>query len=887
MGKTLFIAEKPKVANEIMKSPRFRHSQKYTGSKPYYGYYENDHYIVSWCRGHLLELKNPEEMDPKYKVFSLEHLPLIYEPAYKVKQENAEQLQILVKLLQRPDVDHAVNICDADREGELIYREVYEFAGVNKKQSRVYKSSFEAAELERALNRLESASKYDGLAYSAKARQYLDYLLGMNITRGCTTKLAQNKFLLSSGRVQMCLLNEIRQRELAIENYREQSYYHLQLITDLGLKPVMKTEDPVLNPSPLRSLGEDLKGQYLVVEEFKEGTRKKNPKLLYNLTDLYKDAHAQLQINAETSRKHIQTLYEEGFITYPRSSSRHLPTEQVDRVKGVMQALAKSQYSFLVQSVDIEAIDVKHKTFNDELVSSHFAIIPTTKQYQEEGRPEIEKQLYSLVVKRFVGNFMRPAVYLVREVSLIDAMGNIYQTKESVLREKGFLEVFQEEVEEESVEVFKIPIMQKGQELQICDFELQESKTKKPALHTESSILTFMETAGRKIDDEHLKELMKGKRIGTVATEATFIPALHEKNYIAIEKGKITTTPIGRSFIEQFPVSQVKDPLYTAEMEGMIYRIEKNEMSYKEFIVQTNEFIQKITQEIIKIPDAVSYNLIENWKQQIEVCKCPCGNGIILDRGKFFGCSNHPNCNVGFPKRIKEKTIPAAQVKKLFEENKTDVIKGFKSNGKEFSAYLAFINGEVSFNLPTVEELSLGRCPKCQNGHILKRDTFFGCSDYQSGCNFAIFAKIKGKKLSDSQIKKLLKNRVTDFIHGFKGDYGEFTAAIRLKEDLRICFERPTTADRTVGKCPLCQSRVIIGKTNYLCEQYKKDCDFIISGMILEKKITANQIKKLLEKNMTDTIQGFKSKKTGELFGAKLTYDSAQKRLTFINEKKK
>ncbi|OTY45872.1 DNA topoisomerase, partial [Bacillus thuringiensis] len=381
MGKTLFIAEKPKVANEIMKSPRFRHSQKYIGSKPYYGYYENDHYIVSWCRGHLLELKNPEEMDPKYKVFQLEHLPLIFQPSYKVMQENAEQLQILVKLLQRPDVDHAVNICDADREGELIYREVYEYAEVNKKQSRVYKSSFEAAELEAALNRLESASKYDGLAYSAKARQYLDYLLGMNITRGCTTKLAQNKFLLSSGRVQMCLLHEIRQRELAIENYKEQSYYHLQLVTNLGLTPVMKTEDQVLNPLPLRSLGENLKGQYLTVEEFKEGTRKHNPKLLYNLTDVYKDAHAQLQINAETAKKHIQNLYEEGFITYPRSSSRHLPTEQVDRVKGVMQALAKSRYSLLVKSVDIEAIDMKHKTFDDDLVSSHFAIIPTTKQY--------------------------------------------------------------------------------------------------------------------------------------------------------------------------------------------------------------------------------------------------------------------------------------------------------------------------------------------------------------------------------------------------------------------------------------------------------------------------------------------------------------------------
>lgn len=359
------------------------------------------------------------------------------------------------------------------------------------------------------------------------------------------------------------------------------------------------------------------------------------------------------------------------------------------------------------------------------------------------------------------------------------------------------------------------------------------------------------------------------------------------KNFIDIEKGKIITTPIGRVFIEQFPVQQIKDPLYTAEMEEMIYRIEKNEMSYENFIAQTNAFVQKITQEIIRIPDTISHNLIETWKQQIEVCQCPCGNGIILDRGKFFGCSNHPNCNMGLPKRIKDKIIPVVQVKKLFEENKTDIIKGFKSNGKEFFAYLAFVNGEICFNLPTVEELSLGQCPKCQKGHILNRTTFFGCSEYQNGCDFMLAAKIKGKKLSDSQIKKLLNNHVTDFINGFSEENGEFTAAIRLKPDLSICFEFPTTEDRTVGTCPLCQSRVIIGKTSYICEQYKKSCDFIISGMILEKRITASQIKKLLEKNITDTIQGFKSKKTGELFGAKLTYDTVKKRLTFINEKKK
>ncbi|MGS2751772.1 DNA topoisomerase, partial [Bacillus zanthoxyli] len=172
----------------------------------------------------------------------------------------------------------------------------------------------------------------------AKARQYLDYILGINVTRGCTSKLARNQFLLASGRVQMCILNEIRQREIAIQNYKEQTYYNLKLLTENGLSPVMKTEDQLIDPSPLQKLGDSLKETNVIVTEFKESTRKKKPKLLYNLTDIYKDAHAKLKINAETAKKHIQSLYEEGFITYPRSSSRHLPTEQVERVKEVMAA---------------------------------------------------------------------------------------------------------------------------------------------------------------------------------------------------------------------------------------------------------------------------------------------------------------------------------------------------------------------------------------------------------------------------------------------------------------------------------------------------------------------------------------------------------------------
>ncbi|PHC48718.1 DNA topoisomerase I [Bacillus toyonensis] len=882
MGKTLFIAEKPKVAVELLKSPRFRNSQKYPGSKPYYGYYENENYIISWCRGHLLELKHPEEMDERYKEFKFDHLPIILEPEYKAKSDSLEQIQILVKLLNRPDVDHVVNSCDADREGELIYREIVEHAGVNKQESRLFISSYEAAELEGALNRLEPGTDYDGLAQSAKARQYLDYILGINVTRGCTSKLARNQFLLASGRVQMCILNEIRQREIAIQNYKEQTYYNLKLLTENGLSPVMKTEDQLIDPSPLQKLGDSLKETNVIVTEFKESTRKKKPKLLYNLTDIYKDAHAKLKINAETAKKHIQSLYEEGFITYPRSSSRHLPTEQVERVKEVMGALEKSAYVNLVQQVNPSSITKKHTTFNDELVSSHFAIIPTTKLYVGTNRNPLEKQLYDLIVKRFIGNFMKPAIYLVREVHFIDQEANTYSTKEKVLQEKGFLSVFQEDIEEGSVEAFQIPILREGDSFRIVQYDLIESRTKKPAYHTESSILTFMETAGRKLDDEHLKELMKGKRIGTVATEETFIPKLLERSYIDVTNSQIRTTNIGRAFIDAFPVDEIKNPAYTAEMEGMIYMIEKNEMKYEEFVEKTNTFVKDTVEQLGAMDDKVSDSIINTWNQQIEVCKCPCRKGKILHKGNFYGCSNYPECEISLPKKIKEKVIPEAQAKKLFEDKKTDLLKGFKSNEKEFSAYLVLHEGKVKFQFPTQEELSFGKCPKCQKGDMLHRKTFYGCTEHKNGCDFMLPAKMKGKAIPGNQMKKLLQYKTTDFINGFQGEKGEFTAAIYMEADGSLKFRFPTTEDRTIGKCPLCKSRVLVGKSNYLCEKYKKGCDFIIFGTFSGKNLSSNHVKKLLEKNVTDQIKGFISNKNGKKFDARLSYSVQEKRLKFL-----
>lgn len=897
MGKTLIIAEKPKVANEILKSSRFRNSTKHPGSAPYFGYFENNEYIVSWCMGHLLEVMNPEDHDPALKAFKFDNLPIILDTKYKPKKELTEQLNILDQLLKRNDVDHVINAADKDREGELLFREVYEYSGVDKKLSRLWLSSYEPAELEAGLNRLLPGSDLDSFADSARARQYLDHLLGINITRGCTSKLAKNTFLLASGRIQMCLLHEIRKRELEIQNFQEKTFYNLVITTDNGITAQLKTDIQYLNPGPLNDIANKIINKPLKVQKYDDKDKKKHPKQLYNLTDIYKEAHAKFKTNAEVTKKHIQNLYENGYITYPRTDSRNLPVEMVEKVQNTFDMLQTSNdYSKMAAMVDNSVISEKHNTFNDELVSSHFAIIPTLKEYNTEGRPQLEKDLYDLIVKRFIGRFMSSAVYKSREILLIDEENNEYFASEKILIEPGFLAVFKDETEEDVTSTFTIPEVKLEDSLIVTNTNLTEGKTRRPALHTESSILTFMETAGRTLENEDLRILMKGKRIGTVATEETFIPKLLQRKYIETDKsGKLTTTEIGAKFVDSFPVEELKNPEYTAELEGEITSIANHEISLDAFKQKANDFAQLVIDKLAALNENITETFIQSWNHQVEICDCPCGNknAKIIDKGEFYGCSHYPECKISLKKKLKGKTIPPGQIKKLFVDKKTDIIKGFKTEeDKEFSAYLVLEEGKLKFKFPSAEELSLGPCPKCKTGFMLQAKTkedqpFYSCSAWKEGCKFTLPGTLLKKELPISEIKKLLKNGHTDFINGFisKDKGNEFTAAIVLKEDLSIAFQMPTKEDRSIGKCPLCKGSVLVGKSYYLCENYKETCDFIINPVILGKQITPNQVAKLLDKNITDLIKGFKNK--DKTFDAKLSYDSTEKRIKFVFEQKK
>ncbi|MCE4051665.1 type IA DNA topoisomerase [Bacillus sp. Au-Bac7] len=890
--KTLIIAEKPKVAHALLQLSRLRGSQKVEGSMPYYGYYENEEYIVSWCRGHLLEVMNPEEHDEKYRLFNIEHLPIFLDLKYKPVKASEEQLEILVQLLRRNDVDHVINACDADKEGELIFREVFLEANVQKRLSRIFKSSHEKEELEVAFNQLLPGEDFESLWHAAKARQYLDHLLGITITRGSTSKLANNQFLLASGRVQIVLLQEIYKREQEIKQFKEGNFYHLLLDLENKLQVQLKTENQQLDPKPLLDMGNRLKGSKVTITSFEEKNKKANPKHLYNLSDIYKEAESKFKVGAMEVKKHIQTLYDEGFITYPRSDSRHLPTSRVGNVLDAIDTLQLNPaYTKFMSMVEREKITSKHKAFNDELVTSHYAITPTSKRYAEEGKAPLEKDLYDMIVQRFLGVFMPSATFLVRKLVAEDELGNEYVASEKILVDPGFLACFKEEMEDDVQKEFTIPSLHNGDSFIIDSFSLKEGKMRRPSLYTEASLLTFMENAGKHIDDVNLKELMKGKRIGTPATVETFIPKLVGRKYIQMDgKGRLTTTETGAKFITVFPFEKIKNPAFTAELEGEIESIIRKELSFDDLKQKTDTLAIDIVKELKQVPPHVTASFVKEWNKQIEIFTCRCKKGKMVDKGRFYACSNYPQCKETIPKVIKGKELSETQLKKLMETGETDQIKGFKNEENTFDAVIYFAeNGQLK-----MKKFVFAQCPKCQDGDIIKRDgnkekVFFSCSNYKNGCTFSLPAMIKEKKIPDSQIKKLLTKKSTDFISGFVSDQGkEFTARIILKPDFSLQMAFPTIDDRTLGKCPLCGERVLVGKQYYLCEKYKDTCDFILSPSILGKKIPSSQIAKLLDKNITDTIKGFKKKdKEGETFDAKLSYDKENKRVAFVFEKKK
>ena len=547
MSKTLIIAEKPSVAVDLAKVLGSFSRQD--------GYLENRQYIVSWAFGHLLELAEPEDYDLAFKRWDIGLLPIL--PAdFKMQEISSgrKQLGALKKLLRSGDVGGVVNACDAGREGELIFRRIYQAAKSDKPVKRLWLSEATPAAVREAFRRLRESRELDSLAAAAEARSEADWLVGINSTRAYTCRHSR---LLSLGRVQTPTLALVVNREKEIRAFKPAPYWELWATfkkesgeTYRG-KRFKDKVDRLNSRDEAQSILSRLGNQGEVVRVEQRET-KEQPPTLFNLNDLQKEANKKYGLTAQQTLDAAQALYEKHkLLTYPRTDSRHL-TEAIvsDTLAGRLSALAGSEYATLVP----KSMPVLGKRYADgSKVSDHHAIIPTAARPDLSAMGENEKLVYDLVVRRFLAMFYPDARYAVTKAAT-DVNGEMFLSAGKVELDPGWKKVYKPEEEKKDDDAQTLPPLKQGEQVAVEKAEAVEKSTKAPSRYTEATLLAAMENAGRFAEDEDLADTLRETGgIGTPATRAAIIETLIKRTYIKREKKTLVPTPDGETLIDLAP----------------------------------------------------------------------------------------------------------------------------------------------------------------------------------------------------------------------------------------------------------------------------------------------------------------------------------------------
>lgn len=671
MNKTLIITEKPSVAMDISMVLTDDFSRRD-------GYLESNQKIISWAVGHLIELAMPQDYDKKYVKWNIEDLPILpIEFILKPKEATTKQLNILKNLLKRNDVTNIINACDAGREGELIFRYIMQFTSCNKPHQRLWLSETTDSAIRNAFNNLKDSSEMENLSKAAIARSQADWLVGLNATRAYTTK---HNTKLSVGRVQTPTLAIIVNRELEIENFKVIPYFELE--ADFGYKSKWfknnldrfsnKTEAEAV----LKMFSKKDKGK---VEKMEEKEIRENPPMLYNLNDLQKDANKMLGLTANQALEVAQKLYEAKLITYPRTDCRHISVAIAESMPDRLNALANTE---LAEYINEATGDIKSKRYTDDSkITDHIAIIITDNEADFNFLSKTEKEVYLMVAKRTLAIFFPVCISKKVEITTI-CKNETFLSKGSVTLMQGWKRI----LKEEETEKYDLPNLQEGQEVTLKDIKLLEKETTPPKRLTEGDLLSAMENIGRKIEDSELKEAIVEKGLGTPATRAGIIERLIKVAYVERKKKVLVPTEKGKYLIS-IVSEDLKSPETTAEWEYQLLEIEKGNYSNKEFINNISQFTMDIVKAVTEM------EVTKDFKKDFKTLgNCPLCSRPVVENKKGYGCSGYKDgCKFIIWKEVAGKKISEAQAKKLLEEGKTGLIKGFKSKkGNNFDAYLIY-----------------------------------------------------------------------------------------------------------------------------------------------------------------------------------------------------
>lgn len=761
------IAEKPSVAREIATVLGAKTKRD--------GYYEGNGYAVTYTFGHLCTLKEPNDYKPHWKRWDLNNLPMLPEKfETKVSGDSGikKQFNIVKSLFEKADV--VINCGDAGQEGELIQRWVLNQAHYKGKVQRLWISSLTTEAIKEGFENLKPSENYNNLFYAGFSRAIGDWLLGMNATRLYTLKHGGYKQVLSIGRVQTPTLAMLVNRYKEIENFIPQPYWELQTFYRDTLFAYeegrfLKVEDGQAAAAKVK--GDDFE----IVSISKKNGKEYAPKL-FDLTGLQVYCNTKFGFSADETLKIVQKLYEMKVVTYPRVDTTFLPNDVYPKVSGILQKL--TNYKELMQPLLGKKIKKSSKVFNDKKVTDHHAIIPTGMQTSLQYN---QQQVYDIIVKRFIAVFYEDCS--VANTTVIGKVADVnFKTTGKEILKKGWRIVFESEnsLKKESG---ILPTFSKG-EKGSHEPTFLEKQTKPPNQFTEASLLRAMETAGKQVDDDELRDLMKENGIGRPSTRANIIETLFRRKYIKRNKKQILPTVTGIQLIDIIQNDLLKSAELTGTWEKQLKDIEKGAYSAKEFIVNMKKMVDNLVYEVRSETKRANISHINNkTKKSITKAKqnsakglidttCPkCKQGILIKGKKAYGCSAYKTgCGFVLPYKVYDKKISEKQFIRLLDKGSTVNLKGFKTETGTIEGLLRFEDNYQLKLEPKKVEIKVPdiiTCPKCKKGTVIKGKMAYGCSEYKSGCNFvysfdAIKQYTNGKKLTKELVLKILQEKRTD-----------------------------------------------------------------------------------------------------------------------------
>ncbi len=832
MTKTLIIAEKPSVANDIAKS--------LGGFTKEGDYFESDQYVLTSAVGHLLEIRAPEEYEVKRGKWSFANLPVIppdfaLEPIAKTES----RLKLLNKLIRRKDISTIVNACDAGREGELIFRLIAQYTKAKQPIKRLWLQSMTPAAIRDGFKHLRDDEEMLPLARAARSRSEADWLIGINGTRAMTAFNSKEGgfFLTTVGRVQTPTLSIVVQREEKIKNFVPRDYWEVraEFVCAQGvyegrwLDTAFKKDetDPEKRAERLwsRAAADSIVtaclGRNGKVTEESKPTTSISP-ALFDLTSLQREANARFGFSAKNTLALAQALYERHkVLTYPRTDSRHLPEDYLQTSMQTLECLTgNANYeTFASQILQNHWVRPNKRIFDNRKISDHFAIIPTTQLPKSLSEPE--QKLYDLVARRFMAVFFPAAEFLVT-TRFTDVAGHRFKSEGRVMIKPGWLAVYGREMpvsgKNSENDRLLVPVSP-GEPVLTDKVLVDEQVTRPPARYTEATLLSAMEGAGKLVDDE-LREAMMGKGLGTPATRAAIIEGLLSEKYLLREGRELIPTPKAfqlMTLLKGLDVKELTMPELTGEWEFKLAQMEKGQISREEFMRQ----IAQMAQIIVKRAKEYDEDTIPGDYATLKT-PCPKCGGEIRENYRRFACTN---CDFSISKTPGSRQFSVPEVEELLKNGQIGPLQGFRSKqGRPFAAILKIVPDsekdgfrlEFDFGQPQEDDaevpdfsdrIPLGVCPKCQ-GRVYEAGLSYICENAVARpktCDFRSGRIILQQEIVPEQMAKLLKEGQTDLLAGFVSQrtHRPFKAYLALGKDGKVSFrfeESPAKASAMVKK---------------------------------------------------------------------------------------